>query len=125
VDRTARNTNMLIWHQQLWLIDHGATLFMHHAPGWMDQPERAREPFALIRQHVLLPAATLLDQIDAQMAAQLSETVIAAILAMVPDSWLIDHGAGNADVSRAAYQRYLIDRLAPPRAFVREALGAR
>ncbi len=55
VDRTVRNTNMLMWHRQLWLIDHGATLYFHHTPGWEVQPARARDPFALIKDHVLRP----------------------------------------------------------------------
>ena len=57
VDRTARNTNMLMWHRRLWLIDHGATLYFHHAPGWTDRSAIARAiRFALIKEHVLLPA---------------------------------------------------------------------
>src|SRR4026207_1508811 len=55
VDRTARNTNMLLWHRRLWLIDHGATLYFHHMPGWESAPTRAREPFALPQNHVLAP----------------------------------------------------------------------
>ena len=54
VDRTVRNTNMLMWHRQLWLIDHGATLYFHHAPDWTADRDRAREPFPLIKHHVLL-----------------------------------------------------------------------
>src|SRR5437868_3896598 len=69
VDRSARNTNMLMWHRQLWLIDHGATLYFHHAPDWQDHPGRAREPFALIRQHVLLTKANALAAVDEAMAA--------------------------------------------------------
>src|SRR5207253_7579720 len=57
VDRTARNTNMLMWHRRLWLIDHGATLYFHHSPEWAANPDRARDPFPLIQQHVLLTKA--------------------------------------------------------------------
>ena len=68
VDRTARNTNMLIWHRQPWLIDHGATLFFHHSPGWHAEPERARSPFAGIKDHVLLRHSSSLQEVDEGMA---------------------------------------------------------
>ena len=56
VDRTARNTNMLMWHRRLWLIDHGATLYAHHAPEWQTGGARPRDPFAMIKSHVLRAA---------------------------------------------------------------------
>src|SRR3982074_2441358 len=64
VDRTVRNTNMLMWHRRLFLIDHGASLYFHHSPGSAAEPQRASEPFALIKQHVLLARATMLEQVD-------------------------------------------------------------
>ena len=120
VDRTPRNTNMLMWHRRLWLIDHGATLFFHHAPGWMADRGRAREPFPLVKTHVLLTKASRLAQVDAGMAAALTADVIEGIVARIPDAWLDD---GPAE--RAAYRDYLVDRLAAPRAFVEEAIRAR
>ena len=72
VDRTARNTNMLMWHRRLWLIDHGATLYFHHAPGWADDPARPGDRFAPIKDHVLLPSASLLMDADAEMALKLT-----------------------------------------------------
>ena len=66
VDRTARNTNMLMWHKRLWLIDHGATLYFHHSPGWENDVARARDPFPLIRTHVLINRAAALESVDAQ-----------------------------------------------------------
>jgi hypothetical protein len=120
VDRSARNTNMLMWHRQLWLIDHGATLYFHHAPDWKDHPGRAREPFAMIRQHVLLAKANAIAAVDEAMAAKLSAETIDRIIGLIPESWIED-GAPDRDV----YRRYLIDRLAAPRAFVEEAIGVR
>ncbi len=119
VDRTVRNTNLLMWHRRLWLIDHGASLYFHHAPGWSAERDRARDPFALVKQHVLLARADAIAAVDAKLAGRLTPGVIEAVVALVPDSWL----AGDAD--RAAYARYLTDRLAAPRAFVEEALRAR
>jgi hypothetical protein len=125
VDRTARNTNMLLWHRRLWLIDHGATLYFHHTPGWESAPSRAREPFALLKNHVLLPAATKLEAADRTMSAALTRDVLEAIVARVPETWLQEHSTASAGDLRAAYVRYLTERLEPPRTFVEESLRAR
>jgi hypothetical protein len=126
VDRTARNPNMLMWHRRLWLIDHGASLYFHHSPGWEQDADRAGRPFAMIREHLLLKRATLLKEIDDAMAAALTSDRIDGIVEMIPDGWLRGDGA-TADPAhyRAAYRRYLRDRLRAPRAFVEEAAGVR
>jgi hypothetical protein len=125
VDRTARNTNMLIWHRAPWLIDHGATLYFHHAPGWETDTTRARAAFTLIKDHVLVGSATELEAADDAMARILTDEAIEATLALVPDGWLEERASGSAANMRAAYQRYLTDRLREPRAFVAEALSGR
>ena len=125
VDRTARNTNMLLWHRRLWLIDHGATLYFHHTPGWESATTRAREPFALLPNHVLLRLASQLEEIDGAMAAALTEDVLSAIVDRVPDSWLEERTTSSAGDLRAAYLRYLTERLASPRPFVEEGARAR
>ena len=119
VDRTPRNTNMLLWHRKPWLIDHGATLYFHHSPGWEHDAARWRAPFPMIKDHVLVRQATNIQDIDAEMAHVLTGDVLERILASIPDSWLIE-GA-----SRDAYRRYLLERLAAPRTFVEEAVRAR
>lgn len=126
VDRTVRNTNLLMWHRRLWLIDHGASLYFHHAPGWQADADRAHDPFPLVREHVLLRLAGELEQVDAALAAQLTTDAIEAIVALIPETWLGDEprvAAGGDE--RAAYGRYFAARLAAPRAFVGEALRAR
>ena len=82
VDRTARNTNMLIWHKELWLIDHGAALYFHHS----DQPweEQAARPFAPVKDHVLLPRATELDAVNAEFRQLLTPKRIWPIVALIP-----------------------------------------
>ena len=122
VDRTARNTNMLMWHRAVWLIDHGSTLYLHHSPGWDQGGARPRAPFEAIKDHVLLRFATRLEKEDERLAHLLTAEVIDAILAVVPDTWMSETDAAAV---RAAYRRYLLERLAPPRAFVQEALGGR
>ncbi len=124
VDRTARNTNLLMWHRRLWLIDHGAALYFHH--DWDGYLERATDPFARIKDHVLLPFASALRDADARLGALLARETIERIVALVPDAWL---GGGlpfaDAAAHRAAYARYLCRRIEAPRAFVEEALHAR
>jgi hypothetical protein len=122
VDRTARNTNMLMWHRSPWLIDHGATLYFHHSPGWESEPARARAAFPAIRDHVLRRQGTMLREQDEVMTRLLTADVIDAILAMIPDDWLRSEGSAAAphDI-RGAYARFLLDRLAAPRPFLEEA----
>jgi hypothetical protein len=126
VDRTVRNPNLLMWHRRLWLIDHGATLYFHHTPGWQADRARARDPFALVKDHVLAHRATRLAEVDASMAAALTPEVIDGIVALIPDPWLADDPAGAAPaVLREAYATLLRARTAAPRAFVEEAARAR
>jgi hypothetical protein len=119
VDRTPRNPNMLIWHDDLWLIDHGAALYRHHATTWPDGAAEAT--FPLIADHVLLPFAGSIADADARLAPRLDRATLAAIVAAVPDDWLGADAAG----ARAAYVEYLTQRLAAPRAFATEAQEAR
>jgi hypothetical protein len=127
LDRSARNTNMLVWHGNLWLIDHGAALYFHH--DWHDVMARSTRPFALIAQHVLLPFASRLEAVDAPLAALLTPTLLADIVALIPDQWLNDvegdAAFANKEAHRAAYLGYLERRLAGPRTFVQEAVRAR
>ena len=123
VDRTARNTNMLIWHKELWLIDHGAALYFHHS----DQPwdEQARRPFAPVKDHVLLPRATELDAVDAQFRAVLTPERIRSVVALIPDAWLADSSSDDsADEQRDVYARFLETRLANSQTFVNAAKDA-
>ena len=127
VDRTVRNTNLLLWHRRLWLIDHGASLYFHHVPGWEQTPERARDPFPLIKDQVLLRRASTLDAVDAALADRLGPDVLRRLVDLVPAEWLGD-GTGRGEEAerlRTAYHRYLVDRLAEPRRFVEEAERAR
>ena len=124
IDRTARNTNMLVWHGKLWLIDHGAALYFHHSSG--DFAERATSPFAPIKDHVLLPLASRLDDADAAMTARLTTAVVADVVALIPDEWLDDDSSRpSKPTQREAYNHYFARRLQAPRAFFEEAARAR
>ena len=121
VDRTAKNPNMLRWHKQLYLIDHGAALYFHH--DWTDHLARARAPFAAIRQHALLPFAGSIAAADAALAPLVTEAALHAIAAQVPDEYLT--AEATPDATRAGYVAHLVDRLSAPRAFAQEAERAR
>jgi hypothetical protein len=125
VDRTARNTNMLLWHRKLWLIDHGSTLYFHHTAGWESADTRARDPFPLIRDHVLLRHASRLEHVDATLAHMLTDDLISRIVDLVPDVWLRDGEPGRESRVRDAYRRYLVERTKAPRPFLEEALRGR
>ena len=124
VDRTPRNSNLLMWHRRLWLIDHGAALYFHHA--WDGHLDRAASPFALVRDHVLLPFASALPEADLRMRAAITPQGIADIVALIPEAWLDEPEvfAGSA-AHRQAYADYLTRRLASSTVFVEEALRAR
>ncbi|MBF6590619.1 MAG: aminotransferase class I and II [Ktedonobacterales bacterium] len=124
VDRTIRNTNLLVWHKHLWLIDHGAALYFHHA--WGEAAQRSRAPFALAREHVLLPYATQLDEADALSRARITPSLLRAIVEQVPAMWLIPSAEfATAEAQCAAYATYLSERLEASRVFVEGAKHAR
>jgi hypothetical protein len=119
VDRTPRNPNLLVWHERLWLIDHGASLHVHHQT-WDMAPYAARS-FPAIRDHVLLPCAGSILEADEALASVLDPLVLAELAALVPEDWLGE----QADERRAAYVEYLSRRLEEPREFAEEAERAR
>ena len=116
VDRTAKNTNLLMWHKRLWLIDHGASLYFHHAPA--RTPGDERTPFPLIADHVLLPFAGSIRDADARLAPRVTPELLREVASAIPPEWLDD-----GDVQ--TYATYLGRRIAEPRAFVEEAEGGR
>jgi hypothetical protein len=124
VDRTARNPNLLVWHRRLYLIDHGASLYVHHT--CRDPAAHARRPFAQIGDHVLLPFAGSVAEADGRLAPQLTEAAVRALVELVPDDWLApEAGLPDPASHRQAYVDYLARRLAEPRPFVEEADRAR
>jgi hypothetical protein len=126
VDRTARNPNILMWHRRLWLIDHGASLYFHHSTHWERQTDRAKQPFPLLKEHLLLRRATDLASVDEAMAAAVTPALIDGVIEAIPEAWLRgDDATEEPAVYRAAYRHYLRERAGAPRAFVEEAARAR
>lgn len=124
VDRTVRNTNMLMWHRELWLIDHGASLYFHHSwDNWQAQSER---PFVQVKDHVLLPRASKLEEVNAQFTKLLTPEVIDSIVALLPDDWLTgDPVTDTPAAKRNVYSQFLNNRIAHSDIFLKEALHAR
>ena len=124
VDRTPRNANMLMWHRKLWLIDHGAALYFHHA--WTDMDQRSKDPFRLIKEHILLRFASALEAADQAMTEAITEEVIKGIVELVPEDWMSENSPFSTIAeNRQAYVEYLTRRLEAPRHFVEEAIRAR
>ena len=118
VDRTPRNANMLVWHKDLWLIDHGAAFYFHH--NWDAFLSNSRNPFKQIKDHILLAFAGEIESADAELSAELTPEVLQEIVALVPDEWLENPGE-----QREIYFQFLTGRLDAPREFVKEAIDAR
>jgi hypothetical protein len=124
VDRTARNTNMLIWHRSLWLIDHGSAFYVHHADGSF--VSRAGDPFRPIKDHVLLPLADDLPDAAERLAARLPDAVIHEVVAQIPDPWLVDDRSETTPAERRhQYVEYLVARRDASSVFTRTAIDAR
>lgn len=121
IDRTVRNTNMLMWNRELWLIDFGASLYFHHA--WTNWEQQAVQPFTNIKTHVLLPQAENLEEVNQQFTSILTPAVIKNIVDLVPDVWLNENGS-PAEM-REVYNQFLNRRLSSSLVFVNEAHHAR
>ncbi|HTE33509.1 MAG TPA: HipA family kinase [Chryseolinea sp.] len=123
VDRTPRNTNMLIWNKELWLIDHGAALYFHHS--WDNWEEKAKSPFTQVKDHVLLPYADDLIGADAEFRKILTPELIDAIVALIPGDWLSPSADETADSIRNVYSQFLLKRIEMSGIFIKEAQHAR
>jgi hypothetical protein len=121
MDRTVRNTNLLWWNHELWLIDHGAALYWQHS--W--NKTEGTQAFPLIKNHVLLSKAAALQEVDAAYSQLITPAVIANIVATIPTDWLDDHAFEDPDEQRRVYQQFLETRVRESQLFVKEAEDAR
>ena len=123
VDRSPRNTNLLLWHDTLWLIDHGAALYFHHAWPGREGPAleaAAQRPYAAARDHVLLPLSGPVSGADSALTPLLAREKLHGVVKLVPDEWLRDEpGFEGPQEVRSAYVDYLSARLEEPRAWAR------
>ena len=119
VDRTPRNPNLLLWAGELWLIDHGAAFYFHHAGGeWLS---RAHSPFPQIKDHILLSRAGDLREADERLSRRLTPGVLTELTSELPDAWL----EPEPQRLREAYNQYLSARLEEPRVWMQEAENVR
>lgn len=124
IDRTARNTNMLMWNKELWLIDHGSCLNFQYT--WEDRENKALSTFAYIREHVLLPVASQLTEADTAAKSALSTDTLRNIVNLIPDTWLQwEESEATPEDLREEYFKFLSTRLAHSHLFVNEAENAR
>lgn len=124
VDRTFRNTNMLLWRGSLWLIDHGASLYFHH--NWQGWEKAALSPFPYIKDHALLPLASRIREANAIMHAAITPELIAGIVNLIPEEWLLQAEPDiPVDQQRYVYRTFLTQRLANSKIFVDHAIKAR
>lgn len=124
VDRTFRNTNLLIWNKEIWLIDHGASFYFHHS--WSNWEQAAKTPFALIKDHVLISKASKLDQVHEEFTQKLTPNVLQKIVNTIPTEWLVWEGSEQSpEEIREIYYKFLTLRLANADVFLKQAQNAR
>lgn len=124
VDRTAKNTNLMMKYRELWLIDHGSSLYFHHS--WDNWEKQALSPFAMIKDHVLLPQADQLMEVDKEFKQILTDDVLLEIVNLIPDDWLNWGGEDETPQDlRNVYFQFLKTRLMNSENFVKEAQHAR
>ena len=124
VDRTFKNTNLLIWKKELWLIDHGAAFYFHHS--WDNWKANALTPFSLIKDHVLLPKATCLEEVNTEFTSKLNDTILREIVNQIPEEWLLweDQAITPTEIKEVYFQ-FLSIRLANASLFLKQAQDVR
>ena len=124
IDRTAKNTNLLNWNKELWLIDHGASLYFHH--NWTSWESHLNRTFPLVSEHVLLSKATKLSDAVSIIKEQLSSDLITEIINALPDDWLIEEKDPLSPAAkRLAYKQILLSRVNNVDVLAKEAADAR
>ncbi len=124
IDRTFKNTNLLMWHKELWVIDNGASFYFHHS--WQNFDAAAKTPFKYVKDHVLLPQATKLDEADQFAHEVLNDSVFRDIVNLIPEDWLQwEDAEENADEIREVYFNFMKTRLENSQIFLKEAKNAR
>lgn len=121
VDRTRLNTNMMIFNHELWLIDHGASLYFHHS--WRNVEKAPLDPFPYIKTHVMLPQATRLHEADKLMRQAITPRTLDRIADLIPEEWLTEEGSPvGPEERREVYRNFLKERLKNSAIFTEEAI---
>lgn len=124
IDRTVKNTNLLQWNNELWVIDNGASFYFHH--NWTTWENHLTRTFPLVKNHVLVSQATELSTVAKEFLTLLTDEKITEIVNLIPEDWL-QHEADelSPDEMRMAYVTYLQAKLAMIDSLVKEAEHAR
>ncbi|MEL7145669.1 MAG: HipA family kinase [Bacteroidota bacterium] len=124
IDRTAKNTNLLNWNKELWLIDHGASLYFHH--NWANWQSHLSRTFPGVANHVLLAKATQMEEAVNLFKSTVDEVAIQHIVSLIPDEWLDEPSVDmTPEEMRAAYVRFVCAKLANIDQLAKEAIDAR
>lgn len=124
IDRTHKNTNLLNWNRELWLIDHGASLYFHHS--WTNWEKHANGTFPMIKDHVLLAKATKLEEAAEIIRSNINSTVFQNIVSVIPDDFLENENDPYAPAEkREIYQQFLTKKLANLDLLIKEITDAR
>jgi hypothetical protein len=120
VDRTWRNPNLLMWHGQMWAIDHGASLYFHHSwPGGVGLADRfGAQPYDA-SNHVLARYAPGVPDAHGSLSTKVDATTVDEVVDLVPTEWIeLAPGAASVAAVRAAYADFLHARLANAQAWL-------
>lgn len=124
IDRTAKNTNLLNWNKELWLIDHGASLYFHH--NWLNWEDNLNKKLPNLKEHVLLERATQVKEASEEIKASLDEDKITDIVSLIPEDWLLEESNTlSTKEMRNAYVQFLLNKLNDIDSMVKEAANAR
>jgi len=124
IDRTAKNTNLLNWNKELWLIDHGASLYFHH--NWKAWKTHLDRTFPSIKDHVLLERANHLNEAAKEIQQLITKEKIVEIVTLIPEDWLIEesHTISPSEI-RTAYIEFLMSKLNKIDLLAKEASDAK
>lgn len=124
IDRTAKNTNLLNWNRELWLIDHGASLYFHH--NWKNWESHLGRTFPNVKEHVLLSKANELSMVASEIKSIVDENKLQEIVSLIPTEWLEEESIDlSADEMRSIYKKLLLDKVNNIDSLVKEAEDAR
>lgn len=126
VDRSWRNPNLLVWHQELWAIDHGACLYFHHSwSGGIGSPERFARQRYDATEHVLAAYLPGVPEADAALAPLVTRGLLREVVEQVPEEWLeVPPGADGVEAVRESYVEFLLARVSGERSWLPEARAA-
>ncbi|MGB2761562.1 MAG: HipA family kinase, partial [Maribacter stanieri] len=124
IDRTAKNANLLYWHNELWVIDNGASFYFHH--NWDTWESHLTRTFPFIKDHVLLQQATALPDAAIEIQKFITLEKVTEIVSKIPEDWLTSESDSlGADAKRAAYIQFITAKLSMIDVLVKEAEDAR